>query len=214
MSRQLRSITKALQSTAYHEAGHAVVAWLCDHDLGEVTICPDRHRGTLGNVQHNEEGSNELFEIDEIEPYADAPGGFVVRTGDQAGRHLTADERHWFELRERLSGQDIDEQHVMIAAAGEAAERRYSPESVEPEQSQDDWKSVFQSLERLTEKRGTLMEETRAKMIARATSLLDDPLVWRMVEAIANALLAKETLTPKEVRPEIRAVVIGRSVPT
>jgi len=200
-------ITKALQSTAYHEAGHAVVAWLCDHDLGEVTICPDRYRGTLGNVQHNEEGSNDLFEIDEIEPYADAPGGFVVRTGNQAGRHLTNDERHWFELRERLSEQVLDEQHVMIAAAGESAERRHSPETVEPEQSQDDWKSVFQSLERLTGKYGLSQGKVRSKLSAQTMSLLDDPLVWRTVVRVADALLVQETLTMTEVRRVIREAV-------
>ena len=200
-------ITKALQSIAYHEAGHAVVAWLCGHSLGEVTIRPDTAKGTLGNIQHDEQGSNDLFEPFELEPYADAPGGWVVRTGDTTTRHLTDDERHGLELSERLSGQDLDEQHVMIAAAGEAAERKFSPETVEPEQSQDDWKSVFQSLERLTVKRQLSQGKVRSKLTAQTVSLLDDPLVWRMVEAVADALLAKQTLSADEVRRAIREAV-------
>ncbi len=197
-------------ATAYHEAGHAVVAWLCDHSLGEVTIRPDRVKGTLGNIQHSEIGLNDLFDLGELCPVEDAPGGYAVRTGEQSGRHLTSDEQHWLELHDRLSGQDLDDQHVMIAAAGEVAERRYSHETVEPEQFRDDWKRVFQSLERLTGKYGLPQGKVRSKLSAQTMSLLDDPLVWRMVGSVADALLAHETLTMTEVRRAIREAV-GRA---
>ena len=84
MSEQLRSNTNALLSTAYHEAGHAVIAWLCNHTLGEVTIRRDRQGGNLGKVQHSEYGDNDLFGLRALEIDDDAPGGFVVRTSEQA----------------------------------------------------------------------------------------------------------------------------------
>ncbi len=39
------------QSTAYHEAGHAVVAYRFDHDAGDITIKPDPERGSAGCAQ-------------------------------------------------------------------------------------------------------------------------------------------------------------------
>ncbi len=200
-------ITKA--QIAHHEAGHAVVAWLCDHYLGEVTIRRDRRMGTLGSVQHHEQGLNDLFEVFELHADEDAPGGFVVRTGEQSGRYLTSDEIHGLDLHERLSGQNPDEQYVMIAAAGEAAERRHSPEAVEPGGAQDDWESVFEHLERLAGKPGLSQGRVRSKLTAQTVSLLDDPLVWRMIVGVADALLAKETLMWGEVKSAIRKGVRG-----
>lgn len=199
-------ITK--ESVAYHEAGHAVVAWLCDHDLEVTTIRPDPDKGTLGEIEHDEQGSNELFDPFELHPSEDAPYGFVVvLTGETSWRFLTGDEIDLLELRDRLSDRHATEQHVMIAAAGEATERRYAPETVKPEQSGRDWESVSEHLEHLAEKRGKSHREVRSDLTAETTSLLDDPLVWRMVEGVADALLAQETLTSTEVTRAIRAVV-------
>ena len=44
-------ITKALQSTAYHEAGHAVMAWDQGLKFHHVTIKP--HGDSLGHVLPN-----------------------------------------------------------------------------------------------------------------------------------------------------------------
>ena len=131
----------------------------------------------------------------------------MVRTGETSGRHLTSDEIHGLDLHDRLSEQDSDEQHVMIAAAGEAAQRRYAPETVEPEQSQGDWESVVEHIERLTGKRGLSQGKVRSKLSAQTMSLLDDPLVWRTVVRVADALLVQETLTMTEVRRVIREAV-------
>ena len=114
-----------LKATAYHEAGHAVIAWLCDHTLGEITIRPNHERGFDGNVQHNDAGCNDLFGFRELALDPDAPGGWAVRTGEATTRHLTEHERHWLHLHERLGleGREFGpasfwEPEVMIAAAG------------------------------------------------------------------------------------------------
>jgi hypothetical protein len=43
----------ALRATAYHEAGHAVVALFLHHRLREVTIVPDPTEGSLGMCRSN-----------------------------------------------------------------------------------------------------------------------------------------------------------------
>jgi hypothetical protein len=43
-------VTKALRATAYHEAGHAVVAWLQGHGFKGVSIVADEAAGSVGRV--------------------------------------------------------------------------------------------------------------------------------------------------------------------
>ena len=43
------NLSKALVATAYHEAGHAVIAWVHRVGLREVSIIPDADAGTLGH---------------------------------------------------------------------------------------------------------------------------------------------------------------------
>lgn len=203
MSEQLRSNTNALLSTAYHEAGHAVVAWLCDHTLGEVTIRRDRQRGNLGKVQHSEYGDNDLFGLRALEIDDDAPGGFVVRTSEQEGRHLTDLEMRWVNVIEQVSGSASDEQHVMIAAAGSLAERKLSSERVDPDQSRGDWEAVCENLKRLAKERDESIDEARDRITALTVSLLDDPLVWSIVEGFAGELFNHETLTGGEAKRAI-----------
>jgi ATP-dependent Zn protease len=45
-------ISKRLQATAHHEAGHAVAAWRKDFRFRSVTIKPDLSKGTLGYLLH------------------------------------------------------------------------------------------------------------------------------------------------------------------
>ena len=44
--------TRALIATAYHEAGHAVMAWAHDVGVKEVSIVPNMERNSLGHCQH------------------------------------------------------------------------------------------------------------------------------------------------------------------
>ncbi len=45
--------TKALESTAYHEAGHAVAAWKLGVRTKKLSIVPDAADGSLGSHQHS-----------------------------------------------------------------------------------------------------------------------------------------------------------------
>lgn len=47
-----RRPTKALQSVAYHEAGHAVVAWRFGVRTKRLSIIPDEAAGSAGRLQH------------------------------------------------------------------------------------------------------------------------------------------------------------------
>jgi hypothetical protein len=48
--RTRKKIARALRTLAYHEAGHAVVAWVCGVRVKKVTIVPDER--SLGHVVH------------------------------------------------------------------------------------------------------------------------------------------------------------------
>ena len=93
-----------LELTAYHEAGHVVVAWLCDHMLGKSTIRPDHENGILGGVQHSDQGCSELFEPFILTPHPDAPGGYLVRTSETTGGWLWSEpQARSARTRERAS---------------------------------------------------------------------------------------------------------------
>ncbi len=50
--------TKEEVSTAYHEAGHAVAAYLLKRSFNYVTIVPDEEKGSLGHVRFRGFGEN------------------------------------------------------------------------------------------------------------------------------------------------------------
>ena len=54
---------RALQRTAFHEAGHAVMTWLCDFDLGTVSIVPDEENGWNGYSAREGEGPRLTNEV-------------------------------------------------------------------------------------------------------------------------------------------------------
>ncbi len=87
----------------------------------------------------------------------------------------------------------------------------FNPGSVEPHQSEHDWDSVYESLERLAEKRGASMGAIRADLTVRTVEVLSDPLVWRAVSAIAKSLLESEKLRGHEVTTIIRRTVSQES---
>ena len=124
--------SKKLEGTAYHEAGHAVIGWLCDHDVGEVTIRPDREAGYLGSAHLHEEGCNDLFKPFTLTPHPNNPGVWLVRTSARTARPLTEDERHWLELHDRLSMGNQDERELIPLVAGVVAEQKFSPGTVGP----------------------------------------------------------------------------------
>ena len=58
-------ITKALQRTAYHEAGHAVTQWALDLGIKEVTIVPSEEKGEAGCSIHKSEFYESCMDLGE-----------------------------------------------------------------------------------------------------------------------------------------------------
>ena len=42
----------SVEAVAYHEAGHAIMAWLLNVRIRKATIVPDARAGSLGHVRH------------------------------------------------------------------------------------------------------------------------------------------------------------------
>jgi len=59
------NITKALQKTAYHEAGHAVTQWALDLGIKEVTIVPSEEKGEAGYSIHKSEFNESCMDLGE-----------------------------------------------------------------------------------------------------------------------------------------------------
>ena len=118
--------------TAYHEAGHAVIAWLCNHEVISVTIRPDEEAGSLGTMRHDENSLSELFAPFKLTKNPNAPGAWLFRTSDTTGRPLTNKEQRWETLSEEFLEIEPLERDLLVAAAGEQAERKLGTVPVEP----------------------------------------------------------------------------------
>ena len=199
---------KQLRGTAHHEAGHAVIGWLCEHVVGEVTIRPDPDEGSLGSAHLHEEGCNDLSKSFTLTPHPNDPEDWMVRTSARTTRPLTEDERHWLELHDRLSVGNQDERELIPLVAGVVAQQKFSPGTVEPSGGDRDYEIAGECLWRLSQASGALVDEVWAQMAARADELLDDPLVRRVVTRLARALLRKGTLSGEDVTRVIRRTVI------
>ena len=112
-----------LEATAYHEAGHTFIAWLCGHEIKDLTIKPDPSKGWAGSMRHRESGFDLLFDDPfALVPNPDAPGQNLVRIEGTKARHLTQGEGRYFELVENLSDVSPYERDVIICVAGELAQ--------------------------------------------------------------------------------------------
>ncbi len=184
-------------ATAHHEAGHAVVIWLSDHSLGETTIECNAKEGYRGRVEDDND-AEDLYEIFDLCPSPDAPGGHLMKIGPNRTRHLTPDECHWLELCSIQCDIKFNEAEVMIATAGMIAQRKFDPDSVQHHHDMGDRNHSRMALSNLATRHDISEEEVWSKMTARTEGLLDDPLVWKVVCAFAAALLKSTKLSGKQ----------------
>lgn len=153
-------MTLSIEAIAHHEAGHACLDIVFDHDIESLTIIPD----------------------------GDAAGSVVFdRSGD--------DELRYADL---LESQVIFERRIMSAMAGEIAQRRFDPTSVEDEHGAGDRKNMHDYLDCLHTPTQEIRDAYQRLLELRTAAILDR--YWDSVERIAAALLAKKTLTPEEAR--------------
>lgn len=182
-------ITKSDKSTAYHEAGHTVMAWYCAFKVMDVSINPKGN--TLGhmNAQPCERHPFGLTF------WSDASSEIVIEIQDNQDRRLTEGERRYIELIDPL---EIEQKHILYSASGEIAQKKYEPDTFLPDHSLSDWESVYEDLYYLASQKGVDVSEIRNELYKLAQDILHDEHIWKGVEALANALINKQDITGDE----------------
>lgn len=116
--------------TAYHEAGHAVVAWYCGGNIGNVSMEPDQDHGIGGYARHGD-GDREWGDLGILFRFS-KEHGVIVEEPDGTLRLPTDAEREHNTITDECVELESWERGVMNPAAGEAAERIVAPESFHP----------------------------------------------------------------------------------
>ena len=176
-----RRISKRLQGTAYHEAGHAVVAHYFEIPVITISIVPDGDLGGSVTYYPLPAGVDWLFAIQPIseEDDAEIPDGLI----DCILRH------------------DI-EALVMAGMAGMLAEKRVYRRHLR-QGAAHDYYNTYRDLRRL-EGNERVIAAYWKYLEVRTDDLLNQPSVWASVEAVAEALLTKSSLTCDEMIEAIR----------
>ena len=164
-NRQSKRARAQLESTAYHEAGHAVVKHCLHVNVKKVTIVPKD--GCLGSV-----------------------------SGSRAtGKHqLDVDNSN----RARLKM----ERDVMGLLAGRIAQRKFNPKSYRHVHGSHDLHEAIDILSYFTGSNSELKAYHHFLNI-RTENLINTPMVWTMVQAVAKELLLHKTLTGDQVKKAI-----------
>jgi hypothetical protein len=169
-----------LESTAYHEAGHAVAAWALEYRVSVVTIKP-RDDGSHGHVRW----TNPLRRRNVV---AALEGIATEREVDRARPYI---------------------EHAIIASlAGSVAQRRHNPRSHwrsgasgakrgELIARDTDYDLVIDLIYRLYGGRQKVMDTYWSYLEALAEALID--FHWERIERLAAALLNRETLKDQEI---------------
>jgi hypothetical protein len=156
-------------STAYHEAGHVVAAWW----FGVPILKKGAH--IRYTVLHT------------------GPIHGEVHVSPRLGEKLEMYQRH-ASGRAKLRA----ERWAVVMLAGKAAQRKYSPRSVRPFHSMwdefDAWDTFacFTWSDKETDLRLQVAEE-------KAKSFVNDSRAWRLIRAVANALLERKKLSRNEI---------------
>ncbi len=180
-----------LKSTAYHEAGHAVMAWFCENELGTITIKPEGMNA--GGIKHRD-----------YAPFPSLVDGHFLNNQELELVDGTIRKPIELQFNAFVSGTfdhfTVNEKAVLIAAAGEVAQKKFSPESFHPYQTAQDWADVFKALEHTD-------GGARERLYNATEGILDDPLVWAAVNAVADELLARETLSSSDAIAAMRRAI-------
>jgi ATP-dependent Zn protease len=154
--------------TAYHEAGHALMAYLLGGKVRQVTIEPD-----------NDDGPR--------------------RSGDT--------QIHW--RRSSLDEREFARISVQVCLAGPVAEMIYSGEPYHPAFVAEwaaDWRGAFEAaaLLHLDERKRTKFLEEVARQLYRR---LEEEETWMALAALADSLLAHETLEQEQVEEVLQELL-------
>ena len=157
--------SKRLQSTAYHEAGHAVVRNYYDlKQPTRVSIEPDEY--SSGRVL----GSPLPKGLDPFDPL------------DWTGQ-------------KRLKLESV----IKSVLAGSIAQRKFNPRGYRKYHDADDFKKVYAILLHL-EGDNEIVSAYYKLLELQTIKLLEQPIIWKKVEAVAQALLQKKEISGRIIR--------------
>lgn len=157
-----------LEAVAYHEAGHAVAAWLLHIPIRKVTIVPE----------------------------GDALG-YVLRRGVAFPKRVReALECGGWSDRDEAWAQFIAERHAMYCIAGMEAQKRFNPRSVRIHHWESDHDAAMDGLYRLCPTEALRLYWKIMRI--RTKCLLDRRDARDAVKAVAEALMERKTLSGEE----------------
>jgi ATP-dependent Zn protease len=162
-----------LSRTAYHEAGHAVMAYEFGHATHHVTIVPDREVGSLGH-------------------------------------HQSAPFPAWLKPDIEINSRTEKriEQEILVRLAGMAAEQKFC--------GRNNWKGAGSDFHSAIDMAsyvfgmGKLLDKYMSFMVERARAQMSHPRIWVQVEAVAEALLKRQTLSGKQIREICRDAILAK----
>jgi hypothetical protein len=167
----------APEVVAYHEAGHAVVAWRLGVGIRRASIVPEEQDGSAGHVLN---------------------------------RKLLRQSSYDIELADRFSPSRLQaEKRVMVSMAGELAQRRFRQHSVRAYHVSSDREHIIDILTRYAACPGPgepIDITTHYNLLREWTNaMLEND--WYLVEAFADALIERRTLSSSEVRETLLAAM-------
>jgi hypothetical protein len=123
----------------------------------------------------------------------------IARKGDAAGSvaHNRADHDA-LRYEDELQNQVIFERAIMAAMAGEVAQRKFAPDSIEDVHAATDRRLMNEYLEELDAATDEIREAWARLLNLRTIALIDR--LWPHVERLATALLKRKTLTRDEAK--------------
>ncbi|MBT3701423.1 MAG: hypothetical protein HOG12_07890 [Alphaproteobacteria bacterium] len=188
-----------IEATAFHEAGHAVMAWLCARNIGKVTIEPVDDEA--GSVSHAEYGESAVG----LPIFGDGEEGLYVIMPDESPRPLSDIERWLYEFSYKLEWEAEEwEKQALIAFAGEAVDLITAPESFHPGTVASDRASFDEAISE---------GDGNAEVIHEwAKSIFTEPTIWKSVSALADKLISQGTLSGNDTLKLLRAVALDGGV--
>jgi hypothetical protein len=168
---------------AYHEAGHAVMAWVCGVRVEKVTIVRDSW--SLGRVvpERLSLSRTDSWDWEDWET-------FMYKDREPKGTPSLK------EVERNLDAM------IMFSLAGGIAARRYDPRGQDYARGdREDTRRIVRSYVTVSEEHG---EAYVGRLTARAAAILEEH--WHLVKALAEKLVRKRTLDGDEAAKFLESV--------
>jgi ATP-dependent Zn protease len=174
-----------IRAIAYHEAGHAVIGYICEQPFAYVTIEPKE-----AEMGHIESGEGEHKKVVIEEGY----GGRVEFTNTETIDSILAESESDLWLKDHPTAVAIVKGAILSAMAGSISQENGMRGSVESWQAEQDWKDAGSML-------GSIYKENCSEESEKARKEVETILEknWNLVEHVVEALLEKRTISYDDV---------------